>query len=204
MMEDAGEVEFTNATEQDLLEIALIHKKSLAIGVLSNCGIDFLVRMYSSILQTSSNAMVVAKIDGKVVGFIVGLVKDVSPLASLDLKALLIYLFNCFRKPYLFFSTLKLLRHLKYDKNRPGDVEISHFAVDNRYRGMGIGSGLISIIEDKVVESGSDSIFTRTHNDRLIEFYQTNFGAQEIARFSTSQIDYVTLKWLVKSDRKPK
>lgn len=201
MIDRQGEIDYAKASAQDLPAIASIHKNSLGVGVLSNCGTSFLVRMYSSIMQLSSNLLVVAKIDGKVVGFIVGMTEKVSPLKSLNLIAVLIFLLNCIRKPYLVISAVTVYRNLSKNQDRPGDVEISHFAVNDRYRGRGVGSRLVSIIGDMARDSGYSSVFTRTHNDRLIEFYRVNFNALEVNRLRTPKVDYVTLKWKIDADR---
>jgi len=200
MIDDDEKVIYEKATGADLHSIASIHIDSLGVGILSNCGINFLERMYASIMKIPSNSIVVAKYNGRVIGFIVGIVEDVSPLGSLRLVSLIIFLFNCIRKPYLIISAITVFKNINRDCERPGDIEISHLAIDPRYREMGIGTKLISIIEKFAMSRGFKSIFTRTHNNRLEKFYKHKFNALEESRFSTPKIDYVMLKWQV--DRK--
>jgi ribosomal protein S18 acetylase RimI-like enzyme len=201
MIDHDEKVIYETASGADLRSIASIHKDSLGVGILSNCGINFLERMYASIMKVPSNSIVVAKYNGRVIGFIVGIVEDVSPLGSLRLDSLLILLFNSIRKPYLFISAITVFKNINRDFNRPGDIEISHLAVDARYREMGVGTKLISIIERKAMSRGFKSIFTRTHNNRLVKFYKSKFNASEESRFSTPKIDYVMLKWQVDKER---
>lgn len=202
MLDDGDKLVIEKASTEDLSSIALIHERALEVGVLSNCGTGYLIRMYASIMNSTANRIFVAKYSGKVVGFIVGTEEEVSPFRSFNLVALLTFLFNCIRKPYLISATLTVLRKTNRDSLRFGALEISHFAIDDEFRKLGLGSKLISLVQSRARSRGLRSVITTTHNERLADFYKSRFNAKEVSRLSTSKIDYITLKWDVDGSRR--
>ncbi|MDP7238494.1 MAG: GNAT family N-acetyltransferase [Candidatus Latescibacteria bacterium] len=196
MSNESGSIYYTSISVNDVEAVAEIHRTSLDVGILlNNFGTNFLVRMYFAIIQKGSNFGYVAKLDGKAVGFIIGSVEEISFTRCLDLFSVLIFLLNCLRTPHLLFSTVTVFLKTSNKKERVDDVEISHFAVDKKFRGLGVGSELISLIEQKASEDGFKTISTRTYNERLITYYCKQKKAAEVGRFHISKNAYVTLRW---------
>ena len=189
-------ISFRKIEASDLEKVVKIHSSSLHMGILPHFGTDFLLRMYSAIIQKDLNFGYVAVVDNKVVGFIIATVEEISLIRCLNLFSASIFFLNCILKPSLFFSAIKVFLNTKKNKARvTADIEISQLAIDEKFRSFLIGLDLISLIEQKALENGFKTIFSRTHNEGLIRYYYRKKNAVRIDKFYESKISYSTLKW---------
>lgn len=127
----------------NIQSIVKIHQESLKNNVLTNFGKNFLIRMYTNLIANKENVIIIAKLENRVIGYIVINFYRENFFKYLRLFDLIIFFKNLISKSHLIFSVYYQLLHKKnYPDNN--SCEISHFAVMKKYRSIGIGNKLIS------------------------------------------------------------
>lgn len=180
-------------------QISSIHFQELGVGLLTLLGPRFVEAMYQALLE--KNWGFVAERDDEVVGFIFATQTEISLLRCLSIHSLLLFVINSFRSPEKFRSFVSAFRKMYltgYGRaTTPNDlaVELSQFAVKDRWKARGIGKSLINALEDRARARGARYVFTRTHNSALAKFYTDTRNAQELERVSLGVYDAVLMKW---------
>lgn len=152
--------EVYTATPSDCLEIARLHKE-----VLGGMGADFLPKLgerglsdiFAHLIEKEPSGCYVAKSDGRIVGFIVG-VSDVGKIRLFGLKFLIKALLNFYDLEMSRFQLIKEgLKHALYlfqRKSTSVKAELLDIAVDSKYQGMGIGKKLSERFTNHLINLG--------------------------------------------------
>ena len=111
----------------------------------------------------------------------------------LDFKDILVLSKNIFLKPVLAIDIAKLI--LNHYEPTEEETEITQFAVDYAHQSRGIGKNLINEAVKSAKKNGKSKIITVTHNLRLIDFYERNFGANIFKKLYLHKQCYYWLRW---------
>ncbi len=183
----------------DIRTVARIHFESLPEDFLPSLGLHFLDAVYYPAAIRSQHAVTfIARLDGQRVGFVTvahnsdRYTNDIlkgrySTLASYALGASL-------RDPMMLIRSFQVVRSALLSKPDPVKSEIVFIAVDEPFRGRGVGSLLISRAIKYLQNKGQHECRTKTlaSNMDVIRVYQ-KLGWKERNRFRLMDRDYVTL-----------
>ncbi len=157
----APEVTVRTGTATDAPAAARLHATRIADGFLSFLGPSFLTRLYRRVARTPDSFLVVAEIDGGVVGFIAGsadvgdlyrtfLVRD-GVVAGLSAAPRLIREWR---------RVLETLRHGGGGGSGAGrGTELLAVAVDPGHAGRGVGAALVAAFLERMVTSGGHEAY---------------------------------------------
>ena len=76
-------------------------------------------------------------------------------------------------------------------------IELFSIAIKNKYQGQGIGKKLIEKLEQKTKDDGSDEIFTRTHNNDLLNFYYKTKKGILLEKIALQDYNLHVVKWKI-------
>jgi ribosomal protein S18 acetylase RimI-like enzyme len=180
------------ANIQDLAFLVEIHNETLQSGIYAQLGVNFLQRYYrASILN--NNIIFIAQSKSKILGIIeLNLHKHSSKIFNMHdfLRLVLIVL----KDPrYLYLIFFRLFTKNEFKKM----IEISNFAVKKSYRSLGVGSKLLDT-SVKYATKKKLSLYTFTHNKRLVGFYLKKMNGKII---KTANL-FVYMSYLVRIDIK--
>jgi ribosomal protein S18 acetylase RimI-like enzyme len=163
------------ATVDDAAAAASLHVEQIGEGFLSLLGPGFLTRLYRRITRTPGSFLLVAEVDGRVVGFVAGS-GDVGYLyrSFLLRDGVQAALGAAGRLAAGWRRVLETLRHASGDGvGRGRGTELLAIAVDPAAQGEGIGSALVDAFFAEVDARGDRSAYVvvASHNDRAIRMY---------------------------------
>jgi len=181
-------------------KISKIHQEELDVGALDLFGIKFLVNIYHELLK--ENFGLVAESGDEIIGFITATKKDISYIKCLSSISFITFIFNTFKKFKKFISFLILFNEVYIKKSwnmksvtSSKSIELFSIAIKKKYQGQGVGKKLIEALEQKVKDDGSDEIFTRTHNVKLLNFYYRTKKAKLLKRIVLQNYNLNIVKW---------
>jgi GNAT superfamily N-acetyltransferase len=181
---------------EDINQIVGIHSRSLPEGVLPNLGKGTIARYYRKIIrsQLTEDAFIYgAYEDERLVGFCCLTKRQVefSTIINLDTIAFILVMF--FRDPTIF---IKALVQFVYDSPISSSAcEISYIAVEDGFRGLGIGGLLINLCMKRCSEQGILYIQTKTSNKSLQRHYMVKYGGEIINEFAVFGDVYRVIVW---------
>jgi len=150
-------IKFGKANPSDSFRIACLHKREISMGFLSQQPTAFLKILYSFLIK--KEIVYVAKIDGKVIGFVSGtsntgrLYKNFITQNFLNLIPFIIKVI--FSPAFIKKSFESLLIPKKLSSNKSFNLpELLSIAVDKNFRGKGIGERLVKCLENEFAENG--------------------------------------------------
>lgn len=163
-------------------EIVELHMQALNIGFMPQVGKSLVTRYYEKIFEMQDKNQACAHgafCENQLIGFIFNLKKPILLYSCLDSKEILKIFWLVVRKPsYLVVLLLGLLVSTKWKSSLQSNLfEISSIAVNEKFRGLGVGKSLVQISSQWAKSSGADGIYTFTHNKELADFYRLNYGA---------------------------
>ena len=183
-------------------KVSKIHKEELNIGALDLFGLNFLSNMYHELLK--DNYGFIAKSGGETIGFITVIKKDISFIRCLSISSIITFFLNIFKKFAKFRSFLIIFNKTYIKKswniefvNKSKSIELFSIAVKNEYQGKGVGKKLIEALEKKAKKDGFDEIFTRTHNQELLNFYYRNKKANLLEKIFLQNYILYVVKWKI-------
>lgn len=195
-----------NAVLSDLDEIILIHKDSFPKGIQTYMGDEYLRRRYRFLIRYSEIKLV-SEFDSEVIGFNFSTPKETYKLKNSFYDYVLILLSllkNSFKTIHilygrllLFFGTSSIIKN--NFNSEISDIELGYIAISKLRRSTGAGSRLISEFE-KIAKKkyNYDSIITRTHNQRLTNFYVSKKKAIIQNQKAINNNYLCTLIWKIK------
>lgn len=127
-------------TDNDYLRIAEIHAKSITQGFLTTLGIRFLVILYKAIDESDSSALIVAKENNEIVGFVagsanVGLVYRAMLKNWFKLSIALLPALISSEKIYRIFETILFSKRKIHEETVLPSAELLSISVLPEYRG---------------------------------------------------------------------
>lgn len=144
------------AEKKDYIQIAQLHKEGIKKGFLSSLGMQFLTRLYWAINNEPGAYILVADENGIVAGFISGVVdiqgfyKRILLRRWFHLMAPLVgYLINVSIIKKVVETVLYGLKTKKNESHASEcTAEMLSVAVNNNYRGQGVGKKLVDALEN--------------------------------------------------------
>lgn len=196
---------FRTATPSDVYEIVNIHLDSFPDGIQTYMGERYLSKKYQFLIMFSE-VKLVCEINKEIVGFCFS-----APDSDFKLKYNFInylQIVSSLIKNILVVSKLLLGRiRLSLTKNLvnsnqfllDNNIELGYIAVSKTKRSIGLGAKLISEFERIAISKlGYNKILTRTHNQRLTNFYIENKKASIQKQKSINNNYSCTLIWDIK------
>lgn len=165
----------------DIRTITLIHMESFRGFFLTNLGTGFLHELYNGFLKDSLGILVVAEMDGVIVGFAAGCIKPEKFFQKLRNRRWPYFLFSAIpmvcRQPV--FVIKKLFEALFYSGESPCQINdgvlLSSLAVAPSWAGKGVGKKLVLEFVEKAETLGGKSVYVITDtidNDAVNSFYR--------------------------------
>lgn len=164
------------AEKGDALAVAGIHKTEISSGFLSSLSIAFLSRFYLALVQSPVSFCVVAKENGKVIGFVAG----TTNLNTFHKYFLAHYFFqSCIiLLPKIFSSFKKVLETLLYSKKKESlpKAELLTIAITKQFQGQGLGRLMLApfIAEMKKRKIAIFKVVVGEELKPAIKFYEKN------------------------------
>jgi len=196
---------FREAVSPDIYSIVNIHIDSFPDGIQTYMGNTYLRKKYHFLIMFSE-VKLVCEINGEVVAFCFS-----SPKPNFKLKLgflsylqiILSLVKNTSIVSKLLFGRLQLSFAKNLVKSKQflleNNVELGYIAVSQTKRSFGLGAKLISEFERIASSKFSyNKIITRTHNDRLTNFYVKNKEALIQKEKLTNDSYTCTLLWEIK------
>lgn len=182
--------------------ISKIHKSELCNSVLDLFGDKFLYNLYDELLK--ENYGLIAKSGCQIVGFVTASKKDILFIKCLSKISIITFCFNIFRKFDKFVSFLILFHKIYINKSlkfklfaNQNSIELFSIAVKKKYQGRGIGKKLIKALEQKAKSDKVLEIFTKTHNNNLLNFYYKSKNANLLKRIYLKNYILNIVKWKI-------
>lgn len=149
---------------------------ALKDDILPTLGLDFLFDYYTQILRDHSQILIGAFYNDELIGFcqLACAPITISSLFKAKPDLLLSICILFFKHPLLF---LRGCREAFFMKNTSHNPEIVFIAVEESFRGKGIGELLIRGVACISQKMGFHSIFTKTSDLRVKDMYRTKFNA---------------------------
>jgi ribosomal protein S18 acetylase RimI-like enzyme len=166
-------------TPGDLARIVQIHLDSFPGFFLTFLGPRFLKLLYSNVAQDSDGIVLIAEVNDKVIGFVVGITHQTGfywrliqrqkwAFAWTSLGAVL-------RRPTIVPRLWRALRRPSDATESAAEACLMSIAVHPHFRGQGIGKQLVLAFCREIVERGESAICLTTdrdHNEAVNHFYQ--------------------------------
>ena len=189
----------------DINDIINIHIESLPKGIQTYMGLSFLRQKYYFLIMFSE-VKLVCEINGEVVGFSLSSPKSEFKLKlklkhflkiSLNLIKNISIVLKLFYGRFLLFITKDSISNK--DKLNVNNIELGYISISKSKRSMCIGTLLIDEFENTAKnEFNYTKIKTRTHNERLTNFYLLNKNATIQKQKSSGHNYTCTLIWNIK------
>lgn len=183
MIFNKSKVQIERIRNEHLDQIVEIFFEELNISILSLFGKNFIKKMFVFFIKDNLGFVSILEKNEKVIGFIFMKKKDFSLVKCLTFESFL----NFITKILLSYANLKAflisffrlyLRRSEIVNHDKAVVELSHFALKNEYKSIGIGSALIDSLEQEAKINGFNKVFTSTHNLKLVQFYKLKKNAR--------------------------
>ena len=191
------------ADKKYLDQIVEIFYKELYISPITFLGKQFIKDMFISILKDEYGYVCLSKNEHKVLGFIFIIKKNLPLFRCISLRSIFLFITVILTdyvklKAFLIsFLRLFLLRaNLKNDNI--STIELSHFAITQEHKKKGIGKELIKAIEKYAKINKYSTIFTSTHNLKLVEFYKKSKNAKLLSKIDIGIYESYNIIWSIK------
>ena len=190
---DLNVAEFRHLTDAQIRQIHELHRGALPNDVMPAFGVTVLGTYLRELCKPTVGTVLVAEQDGRIVGFIALRFAEVSMARCVDLTGLITFIGRAFMRPRLMSRLFSQLR--QRITNPPESAEIDFFLVDADHRGMSVGGRLIGLAETKAAENGRNSIFTKTSNARLCDYYVRAKQARKVGEYNIGPDRYFSIEW---------
>jgi hypothetical protein len=178
--------------EDELNKISTIYFEELPSDILPNLGINAIKEYFELMLKNNSDIIIIKK-NQDIVGFIVLRFKKVRLRKLLNLKSTFKFFFNNIFNPSLF---LRLFFQIFIKVKIPDFCsEIHAFAVKKEFTSRGAGKILINESEKVSKEKKFRGIFTKTHNERLYQYYLKDKKVNLIKKYNILKRNYYNIYW---------
>ncbi|NCD09504.1 MAG: GNAT family N-acetyltransferase [Negativicutes bacterium] len=191
-------IEISSVCREEINSLIDIHCKSLPDDVLPNIGIKTISRYYEKAftMQEKGDSIIAgAYQNNHLVGFCCLLFSDISFLSIIKFDTILNCSILMFKNPKILFDAIYQFINLSYIQT--SSSEIAFFAVNEEYRGHGLGLSLIKYCIKKSKELDLTYIQTKTSNTRLAFFYITLFKATVINKIRFFDKSYYIIKFKI-------
>ena len=166
------------ATKKDATQIAIIRKREINQGFLSQLGVKFLSKLYKSTMVSPNAFTIVAKDNDKVIGFISGCTNVAKFYHDFFKKYFFQVFFILLPKMFKLSILKKIFETLKYpqqkeEKKLPG-AELLTIAILKEYHGQGIAQKMFEkfVKEMKKREIKQFKVIVGESLMRAIRFYE--------------------------------
>lgn len=185
--------EIDTAGDKYIIVLSKLHMKAFPDFFLTQLGLPFLKTLYSGYMEDERAGILVAEINGKVVGFIAYSNEYSRFYKSLLKRHLLRFAFcsilAAIRHPLFVKRLLGAFKKSDEVKKEEAYVELASICVDPKIEGKGIGSKLIDYLKGIIDFSKYEYINLETdanNNDAVNEFYLKN-GFQLARSYVTAE-----------------
>ena len=160
------------ATPDDIPIVVDIHSQSLSEDYLPKLGKKVMLGYYNAFVK--KNLVILFEEKKCIIGFVALSIYPIS-LKSVFLRYYKTFIMKLFLQPDLWLQTLWLALNSKRN-NFGGYPEISFFSVKKEYRGVGIGSQLITWVCSFLSKKGIEylQVKTESNNPPVNHFYKKN------------------------------
>lgn len=171
----------------DIKEICNIDIENRAYDFLPSLGIKFLSLLYKEIIQIESDLSFVFIKDNKIVGFVIG----VSHSSQIFKKVAIEYFFSfvkymllkLFKNPLIIKNFLETIFYPMKESKANTDAELLVIGVNKKYQGFGIGSKLISSLNETFIKKSVTTYKVTVYKDNILA---NNFYIKNNFVFNTS------------------
>lgn len=192
---DIEVTEVRHLTDGQIRQIHDLHRRSLPNDVMPAFGVTVLQTYLGELCRPSVGSVLVAEQDGEIFGFIALRFVELSMARCVDLTGLFTFFSRALRRPKLMIHLFSQVR--QRITNPPESAEIDFFLVKASHRGKSIGSRLICLAETVASERGRSSIFTKTSNARLFDYYVSAKDAQLVGEYKVGSNRYFSVEWQI-------
>lgn len=164
------------ANKEDAVAMAAIHKAEIQAGFLSSLSAAFLKNFYIALIESDASFCIVAKEDGKVVGFASGVIR----MDKFYRYFLSHYFFQSFfiLLPKIFSSLKKILEALLYPVKGGSlpEAELLVIAIKKEFQGKGVGGLMLGafVLEMKRKNVAIFKVVVGEGLKNAITFYEKN------------------------------
>jgi ribosomal protein S18 acetylase RimI-like enzyme len=174
-------VRILKAVQADIEDVAKLHIQVFPGFFLTSLGASFLKELYAGFLSHSSGIFLVAKEEGRVVGFVAGTSSPKVFFSDLRRRRCMAFVIKA--TPSIFRNPLPVCRKLFYAATYRGDAPVarpsaallSSIGISHLCRGAGVAGSLMIEFENESVKRGVEHIYLTTDaldNDRVNVFYR--------------------------------
>ncbi len=176
-------ISYVNAVEQDLYQVAQIHKERFPDHYLGKFSISLLYRFYKNLLD-AKQIFIVAKEKDEVVGFVVGGdIKIIKERLSLFIRTnVLFYGLEILIRPNTWAKSFDKLKEVifkqpssQYNLDDHEKYTLLSIATAKSAGGKGVGTGLVKAFDSTLSEVGDHyHLAVMESNTGAIKFYEKN------------------------------
>ena len=176
-----------------LKQIHKIHLENLPNDIFPRFGLELMEKYFNYLLKYNRGKIIIARSNKKIIGFIVLKIYKIKMIKFLDTQSLLKFLVSSFQNRKIFLRLIyQLLIIIKSPKK---SCEIEFFVVSKKYRSKGVGRRLIEICEKIGIKSKLQNIWTKTHNQKLANFYIKKKKAKIFKKYEIFDHNYFYVYW---------
>ncbi len=173
-----SEINYRCMVNEDLSQFVDVHLRSFNGLFLSELGADFLIILYSFILEDPSGIAFVAEQSKRVIGCFAGTSEPHGFYSRALKRKWLAFGFASlpaiFRKPRIVGRVLRAIRKPREVGHERGECELMSIAVSPEFSGRGVGQVLVREFCRKAMKNGCSSVYLTTDqkdNDGANHFY---------------------------------
>ena len=167
----------------DISEVAKLHVHAFPGFFLTSLGLSFLEELYGGFLSHPSGVFIVARDEGRIVGFAAGTSAPNVFFSDLRRRRRFAFVFKAI--PSILRNPLPVVRKLLFAVRYRGEAPatklsaalLSSIGIESTFRGSGLADSLIEAFEKEVISHGGDFVYLTTdaeENDRVNAFYKRN------------------------------
>jgi len=177
------------ASDNDIVEVASIHKQQFSTHFLGRYSEQLLAAYYKALLGNS--IFLVSKYNGKVNGFVVGGLASNLSYAKREflIQNKLLYIKETILRPNTYWDVLKRLKpvissmYKPIQLNNDDSIWILSIAVAKGFMGKGIAQKLCTEFEKSIELATEYGLYVRCDNKRALHFYR------KMGFYITKQVD---------------
>lgn len=183
----------TSLSKINLKQLHEVHIKNLPNDIFPKFGLEFMSKYFEHLIEYNKGKILIARINKKIVGFIVLKFKKNNISKFLNIKSILKFLI-------FFIWEYKVIARLVYQlidavKSPKYSYEIEFFVVSEKYRSKGIGKKLIKKCEKIGLKNKFQKIWTKTHNQKLVNYYINKKDAKIFKNYKILDYNYYCVYW---------